>query len=63
MQISFRDDTKHARHGARRRRVDSLDRGMRVRRAHDMHPGLAWDVDVPNEPRASGQEARVLQAA
>ena len=42
--------------------IDASDGGVRVRRTHDLHPGLAGYVDVLDVLPASGQEARVFKS-
>ena len=42
--------------------IDASDGGVRMRRTHDLHPGLAGYVDVLDVLPASGQEARVFKS-
>ena len=54
---------EHAQHAGdlkRCRGIDVLECRVRMRRAHDLHPGLARDVDVLDVLPAPGQEASIL---
>ena len=62
-KIGGGEHADHAWRCARRRGIDAFDRGMGVRRTHDLHPGLAGNVDIVDVAAAPGQEARVLQPA
>jgi hypothetical protein len=53
---------QHAGLGQRRRRVDSLDRGVRVRRAHEIGVGLSRDIDVVGVAALAGDIANIFLA-
>jgi hypothetical protein len=53
---------EHARHGARRRRVNAGDARMRVRGAHEHRIGLSGQVDVVAVAAAAGEQAPVFLA-
>ena len=56
------EDRDHARRLQRRRRVDLVDRRMRVRRAQEIGVGLAGTVDVVDVMALAGDEADVFLA-
>jgi hypothetical protein len=53
---------QHAGLGQRRRRVDSLDRGVRVRRTHEIGVGLSRDIDVVGVAALAGDIANIFLA-
>ena len=61
-EVGGGEDAQHAGNLKRRGGVDMLECCVRVRRPHDLHPGLAGDIDVLDVLPAPGQEASILEA-
>jgi hypothetical protein len=61
-EILAGDHRQHARDLEGLAGVDALDRGVRVRRAGDIEPELARQVDVVDVLAGAADEARILLA-
>ena len=61
-QVGGDEDAQHAGNLKRCGGVDMPECRVRVRRSHDLHPGLRGDIEVLDVLPTPGQEASILEA-